>query len=56
MSLGGRGMLLWWVCSTDCDHVSRIEYLCTTMEIIQLDNDDGSRDLIILCGYNDATS
>ena len=26
------------------------------MEIIQLDNNDGARDLISLCGYNDSTS
>ena len=63
MSLDSRGMLLWWICSTGCDYVSQIEYLCTTMDrhscflsddilpvvmdIIQLDNDDGACDLII---------
>jgi hypothetical protein len=70
MSPNNKGMLLWWICSTICDYVSRIEWLCTTMdkhncvlsmdivpvvmEIIQLDNNDGACDLISLCGYNDA--
>ena len=71
MSLDSRGMLLWWICSTGCDYVSQIDEVCTTMdrhscvlsvnivlvvmEIFQLDNDDGARDLISLCGYNDGT-
>ena len=72
MSPDSRSMLLWWICSTVCDYVSQIEQLCTTMdkhncvlsvdivlvvmEIIQFDNNDGARDLISLCDYNDATS
>jgi hypothetical protein len=60
MSPNNRDMLLWWICSTVCDYVSRFEQLCTTMdkhscvlsvdivlvvmEIIQLDNNDGARD------------
>jgi hypothetical protein len=64
MSLNSGCMLLWWICSIDCDYVSLIEYLCTTMdrhsrvllddillivmEIIQLDNDDDARDLIMI--------
>jgi hypothetical protein len=30
MSLDSRCMLLWWMCSTDCDYTSRIKYLCAT--------------------------
>jgi hypothetical protein len=36
--------------------VLSVDIVLVVMEIIQLDNDDGARDLISLCGYNDATS
>jgi hypothetical protein len=30
MSPNNRCILLWWMCSTDCDYVSLIKYLCVT--------------------------
>jgi hypothetical protein len=30
MSLDNRCMLLWWMCSIDCDYMSLIKYLCST--------------------------
>jgi hypothetical protein len=36
--------------------VLSVDIVLVVMEIIQLDNNDGARDLISLCGYNDATS
>jgi hypothetical protein len=36
--------------------VLSIDIVPVVMEIIQLDNNDGARDLINLCDYNDATS
>ena len=30
MSLDSRCMLLWWMCSTDCDYMSLIKYMCAT--------------------------
>jgi hypothetical protein len=30
MSLDNRCMLLWGMCSTDCDYMSLIKYLCAT--------------------------
>jgi hypothetical protein len=30
MSLDSRCMLLWWMCSNDCDYTSQIKYLCAT--------------------------
>jgi hypothetical protein len=60
MSPDSRDMILWWICSIVCDYVSQFEYLCTnmdkhscvlsidivpvSMDIIQLDNNDGARD------------
>ena len=36
--------------------VLSVDIVLVVMKIIQLDNNDGVRDLISLCGYNDATS
>jgi hypothetical protein len=36
--------------------VLSVDIVLVVMEIIQFDNDDGDRDLISLCGYNDATN
>jgi hypothetical protein len=33
-----------------------VDIVPVVMEIIQLDNNDGARDLNSPCGYNDATS
>jgi hypothetical protein len=30
MSLDSRCILLWWICSTVCDYMSLIKYLCAT--------------------------
>jgi hypothetical protein len=38
------------------NYVLSVDIVPVVMEIIQLDNNDDARDLIILCGYNDATS
>jgi hypothetical protein len=32
LSLDSRDILLWWICSTDCDYVSQFEQLCTTVD------------------------
>jgi hypothetical protein len=36
--------------------VLSVDIVLAVMEIIQLDNNDGAHDLIIPCGYNDATN
>jgi hypothetical protein len=30
MPLDSRCILLWWMCSIDCDYTSLIKYLCAT--------------------------
>jgi hypothetical protein len=30
MSPDSRCILLWWMCSTECDNMSMIKYLCAT--------------------------
>jgi hypothetical protein len=37
MSLDSRCMLLWWMCSTDCDYMSLIKYMFATCGSVPLD-------------------
>jgi hypothetical protein len=33
MSIGSRCMLLWWMCSTNCDYMSLIKY-CVLLGVV----------------------